>query len=68
MSAVSARGSPGIKLKFFLMLDPRAQTLLKTLIERYIAEGQPVGSKNLGYKIFTRLPRYTRYNMPALNV
>ena len=29
------------------MLDPRAQTLLKTLIERYIAEGQPIGSRTL---------------------
>src|ERR1700694_180168 len=29
------------------MLDPRAQTLLKTRIERYIAEGQPVGSRTL---------------------
>jgi len=29
------------------MLDRRAQTLLKTLIERYIAEGQPVGSRAL---------------------
>jgi heat-inducible transcriptional repressor len=29
------------------MLDPRAQTLLKTLIERYIVEGQPVGSRTL---------------------
>ncbi|HEX7685454.1 MAG TPA: heat-inducible transcriptional repressor HrcA [Trinickia sp.] len=29
------------------MLEPRAQTLLKTLIERYIAEGQPVGSRTL---------------------
>ena len=29
------------------MLDSRAQTLLKTLIERYIAEGQPVGSRTL---------------------
>lgn len=29
------------------MLDPRAQTLLKTLIERYIADGQPVGSRAL---------------------
>lgn len=29
------------------MLDPRARTLLKTLIERYIAEGQPVGSRSL---------------------
>ena len=29
------------------MLDPRAQTLLKTLVERYIAEGQPIGSRTL---------------------
>ena len=29
------------------MLDARAQHLLKTLIERYIAEGQPVGSRVL---------------------
>jgi heat-inducible transcriptional repressor len=29
------------------MLDQRAQILLKTLIERYIVEGQPVGSRAL---------------------
>jgi heat-inducible transcriptional repressor len=29
------------------MLDPRAQHLLKTLVERYVAEGQPVGSRAL---------------------
>ncbi|HTQ76827.1 MAG TPA: heat-inducible transcriptional repressor HrcA, partial [Burkholderiales bacterium] len=29
------------------MLEKRAQILLKTLIERYIAEGQPVGSRTL---------------------
>jgi heat-inducible transcriptional repressor len=29
------------------MLDPRAQHLLKTLVERYVAEGQPVGSRLL---------------------
>jgi heat-inducible transcriptional repressor len=28
-------------------LDQRAQILLKTLIERYIAEGQPIGSRTL---------------------
>ena len=28
-------------------LDPRAQTLMKTLVERFIAEGQPVGSRTL---------------------
>ncbi|MDR2129084.1 MAG: heat-inducible transcriptional repressor HrcA, partial [Burkholderiaceae bacterium] len=29
------------------MLDDRARVLLKTLIERYIADGQPVGSRTL---------------------
>jgi heat-inducible transcriptional repressor len=29
------------------MLDRRAQTLLKTLIERYIADGTPIGSRSL---------------------
>ena len=29
------------------MLDERAKTLLKTLIERYIADGQPLGSRTL---------------------
>lgn len=30
-----------------MLLDKRASTLLKTLIEKYIAEGQPVGSRAL---------------------
>jgi heat-inducible transcriptional repressor len=30
-----------------MQLDNRAQTLLKTLVERYIADGQPVGSRAL---------------------
>ena len=30
-----------------VMLNERAQILLKTLVERYIAEGQPVGSRAL---------------------
>jgi heat-inducible transcriptional repressor len=29
------------------MLDDRARLLLKTLVERYIAEGQPIGSRTL---------------------
>ena len=28
-------------------MDDRARLLLKTLIERYIADGQPVGSRTL---------------------
>ena len=31
----------------FIMLDDRAKTLLRTLVERYIADGQPVGSRTL---------------------
>ena len=30
-----------------LMLSDRAQNLLKILVERYIADGQPVGSRAL---------------------
>src|SRR3954471_15867510 len=30
-----------------MQLDTRAQTLLKALVERYIADGQPVGSREL---------------------
>ncbi|MGD9788105.1 MAG: heat-inducible transcriptional repressor HrcA [Sulfuricellaceae bacterium] len=29
------------------MLNPRAQILLKTLVERYISDGQPIGSRTL---------------------
>ena len=29
------------------MLDDRARTLLKALVERYIADGTPVGSRTL---------------------
>jgi heat-inducible transcriptional repressor len=31
----------------FTMLDDRAKSLLKTLVERYIADGHPVGSRTL---------------------
>ena len=33
--------------KIITMLDERARTLLKTLVEHYIADGQPVGSRAL---------------------
>lgn len=42
------------------MLDHRAKTLLKTLIERYIAEGQPVGSRALS--------RYSGLDLSAATV
>lgn len=37
----------GFLIRIAGMLDSRAQTLLKTLIEHYIADGQPVGSRAL---------------------
>src|SRR5581483_1865077 len=40
-------GHRGCECTMNRMLDKRAQILLKTLIERYIAEGQPVGSRTL---------------------
>jgi hypothetical protein len=43
----AGRTEPNWLLQSLAMLDYRAQTLLKTLIERYIAEGQPVGSRTL---------------------
>src|SRR5437879_3744746 len=49
----AAEARPGCGVRHALectmisMLDKRAQVLLKTLIERYIAEGQPVGSRTL---------------------
>src|SRR5437773_11217825 len=36
-----------VECTMYRMLDKRAQILLKTLIERYIAGGQPVGSRTL---------------------
>jgi heat-inducible transcriptional repressor len=39
--------SAKLKLKCTNMLDDRAKTLLKALVERYIADGQPVGSRTL---------------------
>lgn len=46
MRHASARaGAPAENMRH--VLDERARLLLKTLIERYIAEGQPVGSRSL---------------------
>ena len=47
------------------MLDPRAQHLLKTLIERYIAEGQPVGSRVLSRQSGLELSPATIRNVMA---
>jgi heat-inducible transcriptional repressor len=48
-----------------LMLDHRAQTLLKALIERYIAEGQPVGSRVLSRQSGLELSPATIRNVMA---
>ncbi len=47
------------------MLDPRAQHLLKALIERYIAEGQPVGSRVLSRQLGLELSPATIRNVMA---
>ncbi len=47
------------------MLEPRAQHLLKTLIERYIAEGQPVGSRILSRQSGLELSPATIRNVMA---
>jgi heat-inducible transcriptional repressor len=47
------------------MLDTRAQTLLKTLIERYIGDGQPVGSRTLSRHSGLELSAATIRNVMA---
>ena len=47
------------------MLDHRAQFLLKSLIERYIAEGQPVGSRVLSKQTGLELSPATIRNVMA---
>jgi heat-inducible transcriptional repressor len=47
------------------MLDPRAQHLLKALVERYIVEGQPVGSRVLSRQSGLELSPATIRNVMA---
>ncbi len=47
------------------MLDERAKTLLKTLVERYIADGQPVGSRTLSRASGLELSAATIRNVMA---
>ena len=47
------------------MLDPRAAHLLKTLIERYVADGQPVGSRSLSRQSGLELSPATIRNVMA---
>ena len=46
-------------------MDDRARALLKALIERYIADGQPVGSRTLS-KVFDLSPATIRNVMSDL--
>src|SRR5437773_5622539 len=54
-----------LKHKMEDMLDSRAQHLLKTLIERYIADGQPVGSRVLSRQSGLELSPATIRNVMA---
>ena len=45
--AIAHPSFPGNYANLLPMLDHRAQLLLKTLVERYISDGQPVGSRTL---------------------
>ena len=47
------------------MLDDRAKSLLKTLVERYIADGQPVGSRTLSRACGLELSPATIRNVMA---
>jgi heat-inducible transcriptional repressor len=47
------------------MLDERARTLLKALVERYIADGQPVGSRTLSRASGLELSAATIRNVMA---
>src|SRR6266581_3622522 len=47
------------------MLDERAKTLLKALVERYIADGQPVGSRTLSRACGLELSPATIRNVMA---
>ena len=51
--------------KMARMLDPRAQHLLKTLVERYVVEGQPVGSRVLSKQSGLELSPATIRNVMA---
>jgi heat-inducible transcriptional repressor len=56
------RGGPS---RMERMLDPRARFLLKSLVERYIAEGQPVGSRVLAKQTGLELSPATIRNVMA---
>src|SRR5882762_4327032 len=59
------RSCQRLEHKIASMLDSRAQHLLKTLIERYIADGQPVGSRVLSRQSGLELSPATIRNVMA---
>ena len=67
MGAIKAQGRKATKHRRYndAMLDPRAQHLRKTLIERYIADGQPVGSRVLSRQSGLELSPATIRNVMA---
>ena len=68
MPLAPSRRLPTIRL----MLDRRAQTLLKALVERYISDGQPVGSRTLsrhaGIDLSPATIRNVRADLEALGL
>src|SRR5215471_12457142 len=48
-----------------MLLDPRAQYLLKTLVERFVLDGQPIGSRVLSKQSGLELSPATIRNVMA---
>ena len=64
-ATLSTPGENGSSQEADPMLDERARTLLKALVERYIAEGQPVGSRTLSRASGLELSAATIRNVMA---
>lgn len=54
-----------LDIRIATMLNERAQILLRTLVERYIADGQPVGSKTLAHSAGLEVSPATIRNVMA---
>ena len=60
-----AEGEPAYVFTIKRMLDPRSRILLKALVERYIADGEPVGSRTLSKQSGLELSPATIRNVMA---
>ena len=58
-------GRPGATAYILDRMDRRAQIILKTLVERYIADGEPVGSRVLSRQSGLELSPATVRNVMA---